>query len=203
MRRARRVGGTALATTVACVFLSLDAHAQSSPNGMPDPTPGLPPVQVIKNPFRTGDTQSPASGLPYDLGMTPLRLSLTGDAIPLAHAFPGCAEKAEMSGNTLHGFTLNRSFAMQLVPSLTLVGFSQTACQMDAAVGTGFVTSTRLRKDVWLAASAGAMIFPHGDGGTRASVKSDARVDVIWKDLPGRSFSVGVGLRGVRVGGVF
>jgi hypothetical protein len=170
---------------------------------MPDPTPGAPPVQVIKNPFRTGDTLSPTSGLPYDLGMTPLRLSLVNEHFPLANAFPGCAEKAEMSGNTLHGFPLNRTFAMQLVPSLTLVGFSQTACQMDAGTGAGFVSSTMLKKDVWLAASAGVMLFPHGDGGTRAAVKSDARVDVIWKDLPGRSFSVGVGLRGVRVGGVF
>jgi hypothetical protein len=198
-----RIGTITMAMTAAAIALaSASARAQTSPNGMPDPTPGVPPVQVIKNPFRTGDTQTPPAALPYDLGMTPLRLSLTSDPL-IGRAFPGCQEQAEMSGNTLHGFMLNRSLAMPFAPRLTLVGFSQTGCQMDAATGAGFVSSTLIRKDVWLTASAGAMLFPHGAGGTKESVKTDARVDLLWKDAPGRSFSVGVGLRGVRVGGVF
>jgi hypothetical protein len=206
----------ALATALAILCAPAIASAQTTSASTPlttttttsTPTPtlapasiGLPPVQIVNNPFQRGDTLSP-NALSHDIAMMPLRLSLLGDAYPLANSIPGCAANAENAGNTLNGFTLQRSFAMPLMPHLTLVGFSQTACQYDAAVGGGLVYTAPIRKDLWFTASAGALVLPHGNV-TRPSYKSDARVDVVWRESNNRAWSVGVGLRGIKLGGVF
>jgi hypothetical protein len=141
--------------------------------------------------------------LPEAAAMAPLRMGLVSDVWPMAHAFPGCSDGADAAASTRSGFMVERAAAMRIVPRLTLVGFSRTGCAMDAAVGGGLVYARPLTKTTWLVASGGGVLLPHGSPTTQALPRVDLRADVVIKGEADRTWSVGVGLRGVRFGGFF
>ncbi len=196
-----------LSRFVAVVGLSMfglsvagSARAQQAPLAAP-PSVGLPQTLVI--PLRSGDASPDSAGLPLDIGMMPLRLSLSSGYWPQGKTLPGCAERAEQSGDTWNFFPLQRAAAVHLVPNLTLVGFSTTACMVDANAGVGLVYTAPIRKDLWIVGAVGGSILPTTTTTYAPRARADARVDLVWKATPDRAFTLGVGRRGVFVGGAF
>ena len=144
-----------LASFAVSIALPASAHAQTV---IALPSPGLPQTLVI--PTGTGDASRSTAGLPLDLAMMPLRLSLTSVSWASAGAMiPDCTQHAEQSGNTQSYLPQNRAAAIHLVPNLTLVGFSTTSCLVDATAGAGLVYTAPIRKDMWLVAGVGGAVF--------------------------------------------
>jgi hypothetical protein len=136
------------------------------------------------------------------LASTPLRLSLQSTIFPMAGAFPNCAAVEGPSGNSINGWAVQRYTIIPLTPNLALHGFSSAGCPIDGAIGGGLTYSSPLGKEWWLVAGAGMYGVPRHDS-MPARRRSDLRIDMM-KALPdGRSLSVGVGRRGVTVGGSF
>jgi hypothetical protein len=148
------------------------------------------------------------SGEPTQAGLspwaasTPLRLSLQSTIFPMAGGFPNCASLEDPSGNAINGWPVQRYTVIPLTPSLTLHGFSSAGCPIDGAIGGGVTYTSPLGKDWWLVAGAGMYGVPRHDS-MPARRRSDLRVDMM-KALPdGSTLSVGVGRRGVTLGGSF
>jgi len=197
----RGMGKAVLLVALAVPLLvSAPALAQQAPVVAP-PSVGLPQTLVI--PLRSGDAATDSAGLPLDIAMMPLRLSLSSDVWQQGKTLPGCTEKAEQAGNTWHFFPLQRAAAIHMIPNLTLVGFSTTACAVDANAGAGLVYTAPIRKDLWLVGGVGASFLPTTTTTYAPRPRTDARIDLVWKQSQERSFSVGVGRRGVFVGGAF
>jgi hypothetical protein len=193
-----RVPREALAAVVMTVALAWSAAAGAQ---QPAVAPGVPPVQMLATPWRLGDASDEAAQLPLDIAMLPMRLSLGGVA-SRGREYAGCVEAATANGSAPNGFLLQRSVAMRLVPRLALVGFSQTGCPMEASIGGGLVYTVPLRKDIWLVGSAGALVLPHaGPSGARVW-RSEIAADVAVRTTPERTWTIGVGTRGLRIGGL-
>ena len=186
---------------VGASLLMLPASPARAQQTVATPSVGLPQTLVI--PLRSGDASGDSAGLPLDLGMMPLRLSLSSGFWPQGKTLPGCAERAEQSGDTWNFFPLQRAGAIHLLPSLTLVGFSTTACAVDANAGVGLVYTAPIRRDLWFVASAGASVLPTTTTTYSPRMRSDARVDLVWKSTPTSALTLGVGRRGVTFGGAF
>lgn len=194
------VAALALALATCAIFVTPPAFAQQAPLAA-RPSVGLPQTLVI--PLRSGDAATDSAGLPLDIGMMPLRLSLSSGYWPQGKTLPGCEERAEQTGDTWNFFPLQRAAAVHLIPRLTLVGFSTTACMVDANAGVGLMYTAPIRKDLWIVGSVGASILPTTTTTYAPRARADARVDLVWKATPDRAFSVGIGRRGVFVGGAF
>lgn len=134
----------------------------------------------------------------------PLRLALFGDAPPVAGAQGvRCDENVEATGTATAatgGFARSYAAAVRLGPRLSLVGFSRGGCALDAAGAVGLVHVMPLRKDVFLATSAGALLAPHQSAGAPIT-RMQLRTDVVFTRSGGRSFRVGIGTGG-RVTGL-
>lgn len=196
----RGQGAFAFAVGALVGSIAVSAHAQSALKGG-NPSIGLPQTTVI--PTRPGDTSSDSAGLPLDLGMLPMRLSMTTFLWPQGKLVLGCDENTEYSANTSGYFPLQRAAAMHLVPRLTLVGFSTTRCPVDTTAGAGLMYTAPIRKDVWLVASAQIPILPTTTFVQKPTVPIEPRVDVVLKSSQDKTFSVGVGRRGLLFGGAF
>jgi hypothetical protein len=147
-------------------------------------------------------------GEPTDLGgalapavaVLPLRLSLLGDAFPIAGALGGasCASREEPSGNTSWGFPVQHQAVLPLTPRLVLHGFSLLGCPLDAGVGGGFTFAVPLPRNFWLVAAAG--VYGQPALPRQPVLHTDARLDLVVPSGP-QSFSVGVGRRGLTFSG--
>jgi hypothetical protein len=147
-----------------------------------------------------GDTLGPGSII-----FEPIRLALLGSAVPGAAGDPECRDSgAESAGTATAGvprFASQHAAAFQLVPKLTLLGFSRGGCQRDAAAGGALVYATPIRKDIWFVASAGILHLPHAGAGGAPVTNGQARMDLMFARPKGRSYAVGIGTRGVTFGG--
>jgi hypothetical protein len=152
-------------------------------------------------PWMSGEPTGPA-GLSSWVLSTPLRLSLQGDIYPMAGAFPNCISREEPSGNTINGFAVQRFASIRLTGALTLHGFSSAGCPVDGAIGTGLTYTVPLKPSLWLVASTGVYVVP-GHAPYPARVSSDVRVDLTKQLDDGRTVTVGVGRRGISVGGAW
>jgi hypothetical protein len=158
-----------------------------------------------------GNFQLPTTSLlgePTSAGVSPwvaslpLRLSLQGPIFPMAGAFPNCASFEDPSGNSIQGFPLQRYTLLRLTPNLVLHGFSSAGCPIDGAIGGAITYSVPIAPSTWLVAGAGIYGVPaHYPLPARQS--RDFRIDVVRATNDGRSFSVGIGRRGVSFGGSF
>lgn len=167
----------------------------------------LPPVQIIQNPLRSGDTTTPPPGLPLDVAMMPLRIGLLGDTWLKARVFPGCEADVEAGTNSQNGFALQRTAAMRLVPRLTLVGFSRAGCQVDAALGGGLVYSALIKKDFWFVGGVGVLGLPHAAPAGTTMWKGEIRADLMFRESPSRMWNLGLrstggGVTGLSFGGL-
>lgn len=179
------------------------ARAQSAPDPLAYGTSlGPPRVRWIGG---QGDANGAAGAQGASVSLfEPLRLALFGDAAPVARAqgIP-CEESVEATGTATAatgGFARSYTSAVRLGPRLSLVGFSRGGCAIDAAAGGGIVHVMPLRKDVFLATSAGALIAPHQSAGAPIT-RMQLRADVVFTRSGGRSFRVGIGSGG-RVTGL-
>jgi hypothetical protein len=91
---------------------------------------------------------------------------------------------------------------LQLTPNLTLHGFSSAGCPVDSAIGGAVTYSIPINPSIWLVAGAGVYTVP-AHYGLPARQQSDVRLDLVKTTNDGRSVSVGVGRRGVSIGGSF
>jgi hypothetical protein len=133
---------------------------------------------------------------------TPLRLSLQADIHPIAGGFPNCVSREEPSGNTINGFAVQRFASIRLTNALTLQGFSSAGCPVDGAIGAGLTYTVPLQSSLWLVASAGVYGVPgHAPYPPRQS--DDLRVDLTKQLDDQHTMTVGVGRRGITVGGAW
>jgi hypothetical protein len=146
-----------------------------------------------------------------DLGTTqkawmysaPLRWSVMAGAPWSGPMFSPCEEQAVSRGNATQAFGANPYFsAWKLAPSLYLVGFARHGCPIDAGAGGGLVYAVPLPSNLFLTASTGLYHLPR-NGASRPVTMGDARLDLGWQPAPGRTVTLGIGLRGVSVGSSF
>jgi hypothetical protein len=197
MRRNLGIGVLGLVTGAAAT-----AHAQSLP--MVAPVYGPPRVTWIGPP---GDATGAAA--PPQLVLEPIRSDLIGMTRP-AHREPGCAEAAPSTGSATaatSGHPLQHVVALELVPRLTLFGFSRAGCALESSAGAALVYAAPIRRNIFLTGSAGILHLPHnGPGGSNVR-HWQLRGDVVFVRPEGRSYSVGVGVSGARTtltfGGIF
>jgi hypothetical protein len=152
-------------------------------------------TQTVFHLASPSDPWSAANDLAPALAVLPLRLSLQASLFPMA---PGMGD--DRCG--VHGFPVQRSAVMFLTPRLQLHGFSSVGCLIDGAIGGGLTYVTPLRRDLWLVASAGIYgVPPHLP--SVGQVHTDARLDVVKRTSDNRTYSVGIGKRGLTFGGSF
>jgi hypothetical protein len=197
-----------LVTTIASVALGAlgalasDAGAQEPSLGSSTAWPLAPNPQLAPRTLLFSGEPTGAPGLSPWVASTPLRLSLSSGFVPLASMFPNCATREEASGNSFHGWPVQRYTLLPLTPNLVLHGFSSGGCPIDAAVGGGVTYAAPLSKPWWLVAGAGVYgASPYT--GVPARSRGEVRVDLVNAKGDGRSLTVGVGSRGVSIGGTW
>ena len=177
---------------------------QSPQSGFVSAQPWTSPLVTnlqLTAPWLRGEPTGPA-GLTSWVLSTPLRLSLQGDIQPMAGGFANCVSREEASGNSINGFAVQRFASVRLTRALTLQGFSSAGCPVDGAIGGGLTYTAALQPSLWVVAGAGVYGVPaHAPFPARSS--SDARVDLTKQLDSGRTLTLGVGRRGIRLGGVW
>jgi hypothetical protein len=165
----------------------------------PPAPPGSPATLLSLLGEPTGDT----GALSGYFASAPLRLSLQSAIFPIGPAFDQCGTRGEAAGNSTGGIPTQRYTLLRLSPNLVLHGFSAAGCPIDAAIGAGITYSVKVRPSLWLVAGAGIYTAPAPAQYSGGRTQSDFRVDLIKQVSDQRSFSVGVGRRGITFGGVF
>jgi hypothetical protein len=205
----RRGGRVTLGVGVSLALAALaspSAQAQEpTASWMQPPSTVTLRTQLQAPAFVVGEPTGPSLLAPW-AASTPLRLSLQSGIFPIARGFPNCISREEPSGNTVNGMPVQRYASLRLSPALVLHGFSSAGCPVDGAVGGGITYSALLRPSLWLVAGIGAYGVP-AHAPVPARVQNDTRIDVMHAlgpgDGDGRTLSVGVGKRGVSLGGIW
>jgi len=175
-----------LASIVASALsLSPGVRAQSLPA----------PLVPVVVPLRADSLLDSARGPRVGAVFTPLRLSLLGGLFPVGSWFPGCDSRAEASGNSVSGFAIQRYTFLPLGSRLTLHGFANDGCPVDAGLGGGMTYLIPFTKSLWLVPSAGFYAQPALGAGSAAQVSSSARIDLVKQLASGRTLSFGLGTR--------
>ena len=128
----------------ACLLVSVSASfAQkgASEGNQQNPTPTRDP----------GVLSSP-EGLRLSL---PVRLSLSGNLVPLAPLFPQCETLEDDAGNSLAHIPVHNYLEWRPMPRLTLSAFSQLGCPIDAGLGALMLYSVPLRGSTLLTFATG------------------------------------------------
>lgn len=143
--------------------------------GLAQGQPSAAPLVPIVTTLAPSDTVATASDPRVYGAFVPLRLSLTVGLFPLARAFPECDSLEEPSGNSVHGFAVQRYTFLRLTPRLVLHGFSSAGCPVDSGAGGGVTYSTPLTRDWSFVTSAGLYGVPtvFGDPVVTTSVRTD------------------------------
>jgi hypothetical protein len=157
-------------------------------------------VAMAQASFAPAQDPAPPGGEPTGQGAasaqyvlsTPLRLSLQSTLFPVASAFQGCASLTEASGNSVHGFPVQRYSFVPLAPRLVLHGFSSVGCPVDGAMGGGITYSVPVRPTWSIVMAAGLYGSPFLQLLPRQQM-TDLRVDVVQRAENGRSYGFGVG----------
>lgn len=206
-----RIGAVGVAAVVASGLLLPAPATAQEPTSSPAP-PRLQPFGAIPPPAGAptspllsllGEPTGDPGSLAGYFASAPLRLSLQNTIFPLGPAFDQCGTREDAAGNATGGIPTQRYTLLRLTPKLVLHGFSAAGCPIDGAIGAGITYSVKVRPSVWLVAGAGIYTAPapaqYGAGRTR----NDLRLDLIKQVGDQRSFSVGIGKRGITFGGVF
>jgi hypothetical protein len=165
---------------------------------IPQPaSPASPLTALLGEP--TGD---PAA-LPGYFASAPLRLSLQNQIFPVGMAYDQCGTREDAAGNATGGIPTQRYTLLRLTPSLVLHGFTSGGCPIDGAIGGGVTYATRVAPSIWLVAGGGIYATPAPAQYSARRTRNDFRIDLIKKVDDTHSLSVGVGKRGVTIGGAF
>jgi hypothetical protein len=188
------------------LVLGASASARAQVVAIPYPVVGPPRVTSLVAALGLSGDANGTWGSPTtpSFALEPIRLALMGASVPTGRFEPGCSDHVESTGAAtagVPGFAMQHATALQLVPKLTLFGFSRGGCAIDGAVGGAIVYATLLRKDIWLVASAGVLHLPHAGPGGASITRADVRADIMFARPRGHSYTVGVGTRGVTFGG--
>ena len=127
--------------------------------------------------------------------VAPLWLTLSGALSSQASVFSGCDSRLEASGNSLHGFAVQRRTFLRLAPQFTLHRFSMAGCAIDAGSGAGFSHALPVGKRLWLLHSAGFFRQPTPGGATSPLLTAAARVDLVQQLTEGCTLSLGLSTR--------
>ena len=140
---------------------------------------------------------------PYEL-FTPLRLSLVAGVIPVGPALgKACGDDPEAGVAGAQSRSLPSYTLLRLTPHLVLHGFSNVMpCALDSGAGGGITYTVPIDRNVWLVGAAGMYAVPKIDQ-LPVRKSSELRVDVMTKQSSGQTWSVGVGTRGLHIGGTF
>jgi hypothetical protein len=160
-------------------------------------SPASPLLNLVGEP--TGDT----GALAGNLASAPLRLSLQNSIFPIGQGFDQCGTREDAAGNSTGGIATQRYTLLRLSTNLVLHGFTRAGCPIDGAIGAGITYSVQVRPTLWLVAGAGIYTAPAPALWAGGRTQNDFRIDLVNKVSNQRSFSVGVGKRGVTFGGVF
>ncbi|MGO8996243.1 MAG: hypothetical protein ACLQVI_23265 [Polyangiaceae bacterium] len=194
-----------LSCTLALAALATSsAFAQEPTLVYPPSSPLAPNPQLPPQPLLTLGEPTGTPPLSPWVASTPMRLSLQSAIFPLSMSgmFPNCAQNEDPSGNSLQGFPVQRYTFLQLTPNLTLHGFSSAGCPVDSAIGGGITYSVQIKPSIWLVAGAGVYSVP-SHAGLPGRTRSDFGIDLMKATHDGQSVSVGIGRRGIRIGGSF
>jgi hypothetical protein len=206
----------AVAVAGALSIAATPARAQTIPtpaSAVPVTSAGVPMMGPLVGPpkvtwiFTQGDANGGRGDTlgPGSIIFEPIRLALLGAAVPGGAGDPECRDNGVESAGTatagVPGFPAQHAAALQLIPKLTLFGFSRGGCQRDAGAGGALVYATPIRKDIWFVASAGILHLPHAGPGGAPVTKGHARMDLLFARPKGHSYAVGIGTRGVTLGG--
>jgi hypothetical protein len=169
-----------------------------------DPTIGPPRVVVMKTPGDASGGSSDPRVPSYVLD--PIRMALWGTAVPRPRGEPTCGGSEEFEESGLieigpRGPALRRVSNIQLIPRLTLSGFSRGGCASDTGVGGALVYAIPISSNVFLAASLGVLHLPHAGPNASSVTNVDARLDLHVRRPGGHSYAVGIGTRGLTFGG--
>jgi hypothetical protein len=181
-------------SVLACVLFSAAASFAQAPVSTSD-------EQI---PLRARDPGITTSLDGFQLSL-PIRLSLSGNLVPLAPLFPQCETLEDDVGNSVAHIPVHNYIEWQPMPRLRLSAFSQLGCPIDAGLGALVVYSVPLRDSMSLVFASGMYAAPAQldlFGGLRSSLRTglrgepspiatDARVDLMWQAKDGSSYSVG------------
>ena len=190
---------------LACLYTLLPAASAlgDEPSSWPART-----TQLTWVPFPTtaptGGEPTSSDALAASVAVLPLRLSLIGDSFPVAHAFgdDACAGRAQAAGNAVWGFPVQRQTFYALTPRLVVHTFSQLGCPLDAGAGWGVTYALPVAKSWWVVGAMGGYILPSAQPG-HALLKTDARLDLVYRPTADRAWAVGVGRKGITLSGVW
>jgi hypothetical protein len=174
----------ATATIAALSALVGTARAQQAPAPL---EPATTPAQMDV-PFAPG-------GPRVDDLVAPLWLTLSGALFSQANVFSGCDSRLDASGNSVHGYAVQRRTFLRLGPQFTLHRFSMAGCAVDSGSGAAFSYAMPIGKRTWLLHSAGFFRQPTPSGSTSPLLTAAARVDLVQKLPLGRTLSFGLGTR--------
>lgn len=162
----------------------------------------------------------------------PLRLSLEGSILSVGHSFPNCATREDDAGNSVGGIPIQHYAEWRFTPRLTLSGFTQLGCPIDAGIGGTLMYVAPLRPSMQIVFGVGMYMAPGQQslfGGSQASpaqlvaslassalrglhgdspVQAGARVDLVvdTKDVGPLHLGVesqGPARHGIKLGGGF
>ena len=189
--------------SLTCIVVALAARvafAQEPTALFASPWPLAPNPQLATPTILTFGEPSPGGALAPWMASVPLRLSLQAPIFPMAGGYPNCATREDASGNSFNGWPVQRYALLALTPNLTLHGFTSAGCPIDGAIGGGVTYTVPLEKSWWLVMGGGVYGVPaHYPMPARRS--ADLRIDVMKKIDEARSVSVGLGRRGISLGG--
>jgi hypothetical protein len=142
-----------------------------------------------------------------DASSGPLRAGMYAEAGVASLSDPACRAQADASGGataaSAGGFTM-RQRRIELVPHLTLVGFSRTGCVFDSVGGGGVAYTLPLKTNLSLVIAAGWMMMPQKNGrGPELPVTNQVRMDLVFRRPQGHWSAVGVSNRQVSFSGTF
>ncbi len=205
------VGATRSASAQVRVFpvAPIGPAVAPAPGSAASPSPAERLWSQIALFFARGDASGNAgdSLLGEDGSTGPLRAGLLAEAPVASLSDPGCRAQADASGGATAagpgGFVL-RQRRLELVPRLTLTGFSRTGCVFDSVGGAGVSYAVPLKTNLSLVLAAGAMMMPQKNGrGPQTPVAGQVRVDLVMRRPQGHWTSMGVSNRQVSVAGSF
>jgi hypothetical protein len=167
---------------------SADEPSQYQPQFKLVPIPPLVTPSLLAPGEPTGD----GGDLSPFFASQPLRLSLTSTIFSVAGESLQYKTREDASGNSIHGFPIQRYQFLRLAPHLVLHGFSSAGCPIDGGLGAGITYTIPVRPSVWLVASAGAYGIPGRPPALPARTAVESRVDLVTETKAGSALRIGI-----------
>jgi hypothetical protein len=158
-------------------------------------------------PLAGGEPTGDAFTLPPSIAVLPLRLSLLAATFPevLKWGIDPCGSNMDPAASAVPFFPMNRSAFLPLTPRLVLHAFSSGHCIADSGGGGGVTYTAPVAKNWWLTGSAGmyAVQAFRPNQPQSMTARGDARVDLTYRPAPDRAWALGLGRRGLTIGGIW